>query len=175
MRQPAPAHSTPNPYFRTLRPGSEADRFSRLWPNGDQPPEGVFPRGCHQAPRYSVDVSQNGAATYVPLGGERHRHGAGYEHAHPHSGPPGHDDHAHEHRGHGHSHGLVDDSIKRSREGVRAVAVALAVLTVTALLQAVVFVLTDSVALLADLIHNAGDALTAVPLGIAFLLHSARG
>jgi cation diffusion facilitator family transporter len=87
-------------------------------------------------------------------------------HAHPR-------DHGHAH-GHGHSHGLVDDSIKRSSEGVRAVASALGVLGVTAVAQAVVFALSGSVALLADLIHNAGDALTAVPLGIAFLLRSRR-
>ena len=73
-----------------------------------------------------------------------------------------------------HSHGLVHDSIKRSREGVRAVAVALAVLGLTTLAQAVVYVASGSVALLADLIHNGGDALTAVPLGIAFLLRSER-
>ncbi len=48
----------------------------------------------------------------------------------------------------------------------------LLVLAATAVAQAVVFVATDSVALLADLIHNVGDALTAVPLGIAFLLRS---
>lgn len=75
---------------------------------------------------------------------------------------------------HGHSHGLVDPSILRSRAGVRAVAVSLAVLGATAAAQAVIFVLTDSVALLADLIHNAGDALTAIPVGAAFLLRSAR-
>jgi len=68
----------------------------------------------------------------------------------------------------------VDDSIKRSSEGVRAVASALGVLGVTAVAQAVVFALSGSIALLADLIHNAGDALTAVPLGIAFLLRSRR-
>jgi cation diffusion facilitator family transporter len=51
----------------------------------------------------------------------------------------------------------------------------LAVLGATALLQVVVFVLSDSVALLADLIHNFGDALTAVPLGIAFMLGSLPG
>ena len=78
-------------------------------------------------------------------------------------------------REHGHTHGLVDPSIVRSRAGVRAVALSLAVLGATALAQAVVYVLTDSVALLADLIHNVGDALTAVPLGIAFILRSARG
>lgn len=74
---------------------------------------------------------------------------------------------------HSHSHGLVDDSIKRSREGVRAVLVALGVLGVTAAGQALVFASSGSVALLADLIHNCGDALTAVPLGIAFVLRSA--
>ena len=51
----------------------------------------------------------------------------------------------------------------------------LVVLAVTALIQVALFILTDSVALLADLIHNFGDALTAVPLGIAFILRSARG
>jgi len=73
-----------------------------------------------------------------------------------------------------HSHGLIDPSIKRSREGVRAVAAALAVLGLTAILQAAVFVASGSVALLADLIHNGGDAATAIPLGIAFALRSAR-
>jgi cation diffusion facilitator family transporter len=76
--------------------------------------------------------------------------------------------------GHGHSHGLVHESIKRSREGLIAVGLSLAVLGVTALLQLLIFVLTNSVALLADLIHNFGDASTAIPLGIAFLLRSAR-
>jgi len=74
----------------------------------------------------------------------------------------------------GHSHGLVPDSIKRSREGVRAVLISLGVLGVAAIAQTVIFALSGSVALLADLIHNFGDALTAVPLGIAFLLRSER-
>ncbi len=74
----------------------------------------------------------------------------------------------------GHSHGLVDDSIKRSRAGMRAVALALAVLALTAAVQALALVVSGSVALLADLIHNVGDALTAVPLGVAFALRSAR-
>jgi cation diffusion facilitator family transporter len=86
------------------------------------------------------------------------------------------DTHSHGHgHGHGHSHGLVDPSIVRSRAGVRAVAISLGLLGATALAQAVLYVLTGSVALLADLIHNVGDALTAVPLGIAFFLRSARG
>ena len=76
---------------------------------------------------------------------------------------------------HGHSHGLVDHSIVRSRAGVKAVATSLAVLGAAAVAQTLIFVLTGSVALLADLIHNFGDALTAVPLGIAFYLRSSRG
>src|SRR3954453_15025847 len=81
--------------------------------------------------------------------------------------------HAHAH-GHGHSHGLVDDSIKRSREGLRAVGVALLVLGLTAGARLLVYIVSGSIALLADLIHNAGDAATAIPLGIAFLLRSPR-
>src|SRR5205823_13364123 len=76
--------------------------------------------------------------------------------------------------GHGHSHGLADPSIKRSREGIRAVSLSLAVLGAAAIAQTIVFVASGSVALLADVIHNFGDALTAVPLGIAFLLRSGR-
>jgi cation diffusion facilitator family transporter len=117
------------------------------------------------------------SAAYELVAGEVHRHGA-LRHAHPHAGPHAHDvhdqrqlqgDHAH-----GHSHGLVDESIKRSREGVRAVSLALAILATTAAVQALVFAFSGSLALLADLIHNGGDALTAIPLGIAFALRSAR-
>jgi len=87
----------------------------------------------------------------------------GHEHSHEGAGGPG------------HSHGLVDPSIVRSREGVKAVSISLVVLLATTLIQIGVFLTTNSVALLADLIHNFGDALTALPLGIAFFLHSARG
>lgn len=79
--------------------------------------------------------------------------------------------HDHDH-GHGHSHGLIDPSIKRSREGLRAVGLSLAVLGAAALAQVAIYAATGSVALLADLIHNFGDAATAIPLGIAFLLRS---
>ena len=89
-----------------------------------------------------------------------------HTHEHPH--------HAHD-DGHGHSHGLVDRSILRSRAGVRTVALSLAILALTAGIQAAVFALSGSVALLADLIHNFGDALTAIPLGVAFFLRSYRG
>jgi cation diffusion facilitator family transporter len=110
-----------------------------------------------------------------------HRHGE-HQHAHRHAGPHRHLRHPRRSRpiraghttDHSHSHGLIDDSIKRSRAGLHAVGVSLAVLAATAAIQAVIYVATGSVALLADLIHNFGDALTAVPLGAAFLLRSAR-
>jgi cation diffusion facilitator family transporter len=91
-------------------------------------------------------------------------HPAEAEHGRPH--PAGHE--------HGHSHGLVDPAISRSRDGVRVVAISLVVLLATAAIQAVVFATSGSVALFADLVHNFGDALTALPLGAAFLLRSWR-
>jgi cation diffusion facilitator family transporter len=75
---------------------------------------------------------------------------------------------------HGHSHGLVDPSITRSRQGLRAVGLSLAVLGLAALTQTAIFIATDSIALLADLIHNFGDAATAIPVGTAFLMRSLR-
>jgi Co/Zn/Cd efflux system component len=102
-----------------------------------------------------------------------HRH---HENEHDHGRDYGHPHHGHDHRdAHGHSHGLIDRSILRSRDGVRTVTISLAILGLTATIQAVIFFTSGSVALLADLIHNVGDALTAVPLGIAFLLRSYRG
>jgi cation diffusion facilitator family transporter len=86
-----------------------------------------------------------------------------------------HDHPQHDHGEHGHSHGLVDRSILRSRAGLKAVAFSLLILGLTAGAQVAIFAFSHSVALLADLIHNFGDALTAVPLGIAFFLRSIRG
>lgn len=91
-----------------------------------------------------------------------------HHHAHPGTAAH-HHDHAH-----GHSHGMVDPSIARSRDGVRVVGLSLVVLLVTAVAQAAVFAASGSVALLADLVHNAGDAMTAVPLAAAFWLRSWR-
>jgi cation diffusion facilitator family transporter len=94
---------------------------------------------------------------------------AAVDHGHDHD----HQDHL-RHGGHPHSHRLVDRSIVRSHAGVKAVALSLGVLGLTAAAQAAIFVLSGSIALLADLIHNVGDALTALPLGIAFFLRSYR-
>ncbi len=130
-------------------------------------------------------VHQHGAVEHEhehehPLG-QPHDDPAAHDHDHPHQrdNDGHHHDHGHHHhhgdQGHGHSHGLIDPSIVRSHEGVKAVAISLAVLGVAALAQTLIFIASGSVALLADLIHNFGDALTAIPLGIAFLLRSFRG
>jgi cation diffusion facilitator family transporter len=119
-------------------------------------------------------------------GDHEHEHG---DHEHEH-GEHGHGDHGHEHGpgGHEHATGLlarlkelvaphshdaadsVDAELEASEKGIRALKLSLAVLGVTALAQAVVVAFTGSVALLGDTLHNLADALTAVPLFIAFTL-----
>ncbi|MFJ8493260.1 cation diffusion facilitator family transporter [Streptomyces sp. NPDC094038] len=117
----------------------------------------------------------------------RDRHGEpahGHDHQHGHAHDRRHD----RHHGHSRSAGLrhrlahlltphshetadkLDPALEASARGMRALWVSLAVLGATALVQAVVVVLSGSVALLGDTVHNAADALTAVPLGIAFVL-----
>ena len=86
-------------------------------------------------------------------------------HDHPHADGGG-----HHHGPDGHSHGGVDASILGSNEALHTLKLSLVVLAATALLQVVVVVLSGSVALLADTVHNAGDALTALPLAAAFIL-----
>jgi cation diffusion facilitator family transporter len=118
---------------------------------------------------------------------------AGPEHDHHDHGGAGHhdhevtsehpDEHHHDHR-HGlwhvlrslvvpHSHDVadsLDQEVEASRDGVRAVAICLVILLVTSAIQALVVVASGSVALLSDTLHNAADALTAVPLSLAFWL-----
>ena len=72
-----------------------------------------------------------------------------------------------------HSHDAadsIDTALESSAKGIRAVKISLVALLATALLQVVVVLLTGSVALLADTIHNFSDALTSIPLWIAFVL-----
>lgn len=64
----------------------------------------------------------------------------------------------------------IDDAMEASREGVRALVVSLVLLLITTILQAVVVAISGSVALLADAVHNFSDALTAVPLWVAFVI-----
>ncbi len=102
-------------------------------------------------------------------------------HTHNHHGHHSHDHEHHHHHEHshdgspGHTHGLVDETIVRSKEGVKAVSLSFTVLFFAALLQLIIFTMSGSIALLTDVIHNAGDSLTAIPLGLAFLLHSKKG
>jgi cation diffusion facilitator family transporter len=120
---------------------------------------------------------------------------AGNEHGHEHEHGHQHDhDHRHGHR-HGHGHGhrrlwarvrhavgphshdhdrAVDPVLESSAEGLRVLWISLAGLAATALAQAAVVALSGSVALLGDALHNGADALTAVPLGVAFLLSRRR-
>jgi Co/Zn/Cd efflux system component len=123
---------------------------------------------------------------HVHLPGQSHDDPSAHDHAHDPHHRHDHQHHSHGHGGHGsdhglaqdehgHSHGLIDRSIVRSREGVKAVTLSLGVLGAAAFAQVLIFAVSGSVALLADLVHNFGDALTAIPLGIAFLLRSFRG
>ncbi|HYN94996.1 MAG TPA: cation diffusion facilitator family transporter [Pilimelia sp.] len=118
-------------------------------------------------------------------------HGHRHDQEHDHGAPAHHHDEAdHEHGAGGHDHGRgwwrrlkhavaphshdtadqVDSALESSREGIRAVWISLAVLSVTAVAQGVVVAWSGSVALLGDTLHNVADALTAVPLGIAFMV-----
>lgn len=72
--------------------------------------------------------------------------------------------------GHDHSHGTIDPALLTTEKGIQAIKWSLAVLMLTALLQGAVVTVTSSVALLADTIHNFGDAATGIPLWIAFLM-----
>lgn len=103
--------------------------------------------------------------------------------------------HAHAHSHHGHDHGgsglggkvkaalhevfaphshdasdSIDDALESSAAGIRAVKISLVALGITAMAQIVIVAISGSVALLADTIHNFSDALTAIPLWIAFVL-----
>ena len=88
----------------------------------------------------------------------------------------GHDGHDHGSHGHpegpsrGHTHGMVDPTITTTERGLWAVKWSFVLLAITAALQFVGVLVSGSVALLADMIHNVGDAVTAIPLGIAFML-----
>ena len=93
-----------------------------------------------------------------------------------HHHPPGHDHHPepgllsrprHLLRPHSHEAGdQVDTAMESSREGMRTLWISLAILGATALIQAAVTAASGSVALLGDTLHNAADALTALPLGV---------
>ncbi|WP_431953368.1 cation diffusion facilitator family transporter [Nocardia lijiangensis] len=138
----------------------------------------------HAHHEHGQDDGHRGEAELRP--GHAFDHSDGYAHDHS-------DGHSHGH-GHGHGHGhdhpgglrgilreifaphshdaadSIDDALEASAVGIRAVKISLAVLGLTAALQVVVVAVSGSVALAADTIHNFSDALTAVPLWIAFAL-----
>ncbi len=106
--------------------------------------------------------------------GGTHGHGHGHGHGHEHRGGVR-GFLAETFRAHSHdSADSVDSALESSALGIRAVKISLLALGVTAIAQAVIVVLTGSVALLADTIHNFSDALTAIPLWIAFVLGRRR-
>ncbi|TAM69547.1 MAG: cation transporter [Microbacteriaceae bacterium] len=140
----------------------------------------------HHDPGHQHDHGHDHSDGHHHGDGHTHDHGHSHDHDHGHGHGHGHD-HGH---GHGHSHptGLkgffynlfvphshdaadsIDDALEASREGVRALKISLFLLLGTTILQFAVVLLSGSVALLADTIHNFSDALTAVPLWVAFIL-----
>ena len=90
-------------------------------------------------------------------------------HRHSEKGPSSHA-HDHDQGAHGHIHGVVDPSIISTERGIWAIKWSFLGLIATALFQVVIVILSGSVALFADTIHNFGDAATAIPLWIAFKL-----
>ena len=134
---------------------------------------------CRCAGLVVVDVLQPACSGMLAAMSESQTGAGGLSHDHHHDG--------HHHQGHAHRHGTlghlghllrphsheaagrVDTAMEASAAGMRALWVSLAVLAITAALQAAVTAVSGSVALLGDTLHNAADALTAVPLGIAFV------
>jgi cation diffusion facilitator family transporter len=78
--------------------------------------------------------------------------------------------HTHSSGEHGHTHGVVDPTIATTDRGIWAIKWSFVIMAVTAVLQLGVVTVSGSVALLADTIHNFGDATTAIPLWVAFVL-----
>jgi cation diffusion facilitator family transporter len=84
--------------------------------------------------------------------------------------PAGAHDNSHWADDHGHTHGVIDPTIATTDRGIWAIKWSFVIMAVTAILQLVVVLTSGSVALLADTIHNFGDATTAIPLWVAFVL-----
>ena len=126
-----------------------------------------------------------------------HEHESGHEHGHDHARDEAHvhEEHGHDHGAQGHDHGehehdhgrfaalrhmfaphshdaadKIDTVLESSSKGIHAVKVSLVALGITAVAQLALVMITGSMALLADTIHNFSDALTSIPLWIAFVL-----
>ncbi|TCJ32296.1 cation diffusion facilitator family transporter [Frankia sp. BMG5.11] len=162
----------------------------------DSPSPRSAPGGPGAPSPHDDDASSSGAnrdhrrpaSRAEPHGSPEHAHDRAHGHARHHDHGHAHATHQHvpTHSGHArrltqrvshllrpHSHDAadrVDSELEASTEGMRTLWISLVVLGLTALFQTVVVVASGSVALLGDTIHNVADALTAVPLAVAFLL-----
>jgi cation diffusion facilitator family transporter len=135
--------------------------------------DGVLRVFCSRVRVVVVDVLQAGSSRILVVMSDRQSgHGPDHTHGHVHASRPGVAERLrHVLRPHSHdAAGKVDAAMETSAEGIRALWISLAVLGGTAALQAAVVALSGSIALLGDTLHNAADALTAVPLGIAFVV-----
>ncbi len=123
-------------------------------------------------PRPRLNHPRHDEAHHFPGHGHGHGHGHSHDHDHDHDPPRGlkgivlslFRPHSHD------SADSVDSELEGSSQGIRAVKISLVALGITAILQLLVVMVSGSVALLADTVHNFSDALTAVPLWIAFVL-----
>jgi len=93
-----------------------------------------------------------------------------HDHSHGHDHESNHDNRHDHHPRHAHTHGIIDPSIFTTERGIWAVKWSFAGLFLTAFIQIIIVYYSGSIALLADTIHNFGDALTAIPLLFAFIL-----
>ncbi|MEV4415233.1 cation diffusion facilitator family transporter [Catellatospora sp. NPDC049609] len=165
---------------------------ARREPDGDHRHDGDHAHDDHAHPEDHDHGHDHSHGHGHEHGHDHDGHGHDHdEHGHSHD-EHGHDEREREHE-HGHGHGggfarlrhqighlfsphshdaadKVDSAMESSREGLRALWISLVVLGITAVAQAVVVYFSHSVALLGDTLHNVADALTAVPLGVAFLL-----
>jgi cation diffusion facilitator family transporter len=152
----------------------------------------------HDQDHETAHAQEHGSAGHAHEHEHEHEHGHGHgshthvhgSHGHGHGHGHGHESHPHAHGDHDHEHAggvrgflthlfvphthdaadSIDDAMEASRAGVRALLISLVVLLVTTALQFAVVLITGSVALLADTVHNFSDALTALPLLLAFRL-----
>ncbi len=162
--QRAPIAPRPDVEIATLRPGGERQVFNFR-------PQETFvesttdipePHEFHVMLTVGTDQERKTYETQFTEEAHGHAHGSRVDSSRGHG-------HEHGTGGHGHKHGIVDPMITTTARGLWAVKWSFVGLLITASLQLVVVILSHSVALLADMIHNFGDAATAVPLAIAFL------
>ena len=169
------AHALGDPRIRpkdleveTIRPGDQRQAFAFT-------DKGDFLESTTAIPEpheFQLRVSLKGETTELTFTEQAHGHdrgGPGHSGGPGHGGEHGHGGHGHG-GGHGHSHGTVDPTIFTSERGLWATKWSFVALLVTASAQLVVVLMSHSVALAADMIHNFGDATTALPLAIAFIL-----